>query len=560
MDDLQKAWETVRLDAERSEEDAGTGSATGAFRAAAGDVAPVQPLTPSVVAKPAAAELVRPVVHRVVVGGDASGKASDYDELLNRLRGGSAAPVERKSPEVAAVPAAGSGMMGGAASGSVAPEPLVEAPPTEMRPIAVQTIDLRSPDAGFPPLERNAPVEKAQELTAEPAAAPSVGGFTALLRAGSGEALDFVRPSVEPQVVRDAPAASSPGSFTQMFQALDGKTEKAPVASGGGFAPQDSAPASSPGSFTQMFRALDAKAEDAPVASGHAPVSAPPAAPSESSPGSFTQLFRTLDSGGSAPASAAPAARVELPSAAPARRDEGSFTQMIAAQRPQDTPSYSAPREPQRVVPSHEGFGEARLAEPRPEPSGGGLTQLLRTLDGPASAPARRDEMPVSAPAAAGPGMFTQTYQALDGREQGTAAPAPLPPASAPFATGFNPVAHAPVVSGGPSEFTRILDASRMREMGLRGAPEAGISPAAGAAPQMSMPPLPPAPVMPQMPAGFVLPPAAPQMAPPAMPAVQPPQVAPPPAGMQKHLPMILIAVIFVLVVVVIALIFLMKR
>ena len=70
------------------------------------------------------------------------------------------------------------------------------------------------------------------------------------------------------------------------------------------------------------------------------------------------------------------------------------------------------------------------------------------------------------------------------------------------------------------------------------------------------------------MPPGYAAPPmAAPQMAPPQMPMVpvmqppQPPQVAAPAAGgMQKHLPMILIGVIFLLVVVVIALVFVMKH
>ena len=368
-----------------------------------------------------------------------------------------------------------------------------------------------------------------------------------------------------------------------------------------------------------MFRALDAKDQAAPAASVvGSPVAAAPAA---GSPGTFTQMFRALDSAGSAPVQAAPVARMEPPAAASPRRDEGSFTQMLSAQRPQDAPGFGAPREPQRAAPSvgawepapvqanapgWGGFGESmpRELERRPEPVGGGLTQLLRTLDGPSSTPAaRRDEAPVMAPPAGGPGMFTQTYQRLEERPQ-PAPPAPVlpPPGVAPQsyvsgATGFNqpamPAAPPPVAGGGQSEFTRILDASRMREMGLRGG-AAPVAPAQAAPvappvmapmppmqmPQMQPPMMPQAPMMQPpmqqpmmphagypggMPPGYGAPPMAPpQMAAPQMPVapqMQPPQVAAPAAsGMQKHLPMILIGVIFLLVVVVIALVFVMKH
>jgi hypothetical protein len=168
--------------------------------------------------------------------------------------------------------------------------------------------------------------------------------------------------------------------------------------------------------------------------------------------------------------------------------------------------------------------------------------------------------------------MFTQTYQRLEGREQPGFAPpaaAPVQP-SGPFssgATGFNqPAMTAPPVSG-QSEFTRILDASRMREMGLRGGSGAEGVPQAGPAAQPAMPPVPPP--QPPPPGGFAgypmpgypayTPPAAPQMAAPAMPAAPAVQPAPD-AKTPQVLPLILIGVILLLVVVVIALVFLMKR
>src|ERR1700678_1903498 len=96
MDDSRKDWETVRPDAARLEEDAAAGSATGVFGAVAGPEQPpmsppAPPPAPIAQPLPAVPEVVQPVVHRVVVGGDGSGKASDYDELLNRLRAGGAA-------------------------------------------------------------------------------------------------------------------------------------------------------------------------------------------------------------------------------------------------------------------------------------------------------------------------------------------------------------------------------------------------------------------------------------------------------------------------------------
>jgi hypothetical protein len=741
MDDSHKGWETVRPDGARHEDDAATGSATGVFGVpvAAEQAAPVRvappPLpmpvpvpapapVPVVRPAPATAEVVQPVVHRVVVGGDSSGKASDYDELLNRLRAGAGAAGERKTPVASAspvnvapaivsppaVPSSGgfSQLMrtldvepaapvasSAVVSAAQVQEPLVAVPPAEMRKIEVQTIDLRAPlqDAGWDAMLHRPPVEKPPEVVEakvvqaaevklpEPVSPPAptpapaeASGFTGMLRTGSHEALDFGRPSAEPTKGSDVPAPSAPapvpsapGSFTQMFQALDAKSETMPRASESAFLPVAAAPAipppappapvndspgsftqmlrglevkpesapsdltpvppeppapapaspgtftqmfraldakvedayvapvaspaptpvppvpppaSMPGSFTQMFRALDGKPEDAPSAPSFAPAVVPPTPPSAGAPGTFTQLFRTLDSGGSASAPLAPVARMEPAPVAPPRRDEGSFTQMLSAQRPQDAPSFSAPREPQRAAPipgawppassGSGGFGDLPPREPerRPEPAGGGLTQLLRALDGPSGAPARRDEAPILPPPAAGPGMFTQMHQRLEDPGQAFAAPQPVqpPPSSAPSfatgATGFNqpamPMALPPVVGGGQSEFTRILDASRMREMGLRGGGEAPSAPppAAPVAPPVS-------PSMPQ----YAMPPmpqyAAPPVTPPAMPAapaVQPPQAAAPATGMQRYLPLILIGVIFLLVVIVIALVFVMKH
>jgi len=687
MNDSRTAGEGVRPDAARPAEGAAAGSAAGSATGVFGAVvappaksvpAPVAavspPAAPVAPPPPAAAEPVHPVVHRVVVGGSAAGRASDYDELLNRLRAGGAsavappaAPAERKSAETGSAPAANAkvGTATGAtasapapASGglsqilrtldvqpaaggeraAVAPAPPAEARPAELRPIAAREIDLRAPIQGadLADLLRVPAPAKTLELAPEakseakaeakagsrvgsdaphanppgltpPASAPvAPGTFTQMLRAVEAKdeavpsAASFAPAAAAPAVADPTAGQSSPGTFTQMLRAVEAEGGDGPARAG--IAPAATAPAAavqgSPGTFTQMLRAVESS--NAQGGSGFASPATTSTAPGPGAPGTFTQLFQTLDSGvGSAPAQPVPAARFERPPAQ--RRDEGSFTQMLSTQRPQDPASYPEFREPQKVGPAQNtwdsapaqgfgapaSFGQPREPERRPEPpqSSGGLTQLLRALDGPGSAP-RRDEAPLGPSPAAGPGMFTQTYQRLEGHEQPEFAPhppvaAPVQPSGAarPFssgATGFNQPAPAMAApAGGQSEFTRILDASRMREMGLRGGGGGTEIPQTGPAaqPPMPQPPQmpprampPPQPAMPQAP-GYPMPaypayapPPAPAMAAPAMPPAAPAVQPAPPAKTPQVLPLILIGVIFLLVVVVIALVFLMKR
>jgi len=130
----------------------------------------------------------------------------------------------------------------------------------------------------------------------------------------------------------------------------------------------------------------------------------------------------------------------------------------------------------------------------------------------------------------------------------------------------------APNLSAGPSDVTRILDASKLREM-QRG----GASVPAPINPVMPVQPL-PAPVPAAPPNLQWQPPVAPtpaawqppQYAPPAVPAPQvpapapvaaPTPAAPPVMGkMQQYLPLLLIIIIFLLVVILVTVVFLLKH
>ena len=424
------------------------------------------------------------------------------------------------------------------------------------------------------------------------AAGGAPGSFTQMFRALEAAPVAAAREEPQPP-----PAASGPGSFTQMFAAisaptvepLDAPTSQTPVQNSQPLA--GSAVGTTPSSFTQMFRALDAapveSTERAPTPGGapatfpqmfSTPVAPPPEAaaadrrqaPSEASPGSFTQMFRALDGAPPVgnvesqahPATGGPGSFTQMfqqvgPSAVepakyeadPAGAGPGSFTQMFRSldgnQLPE--PSRTPPERPVSSFPPYEGVASGS-ARSEPEPSSGAspgsLTQLLRTLDQPAQTPARTYQPPSSPPSAGGPPppTFTSVYGTLGGE---TATPAVPPPGMPP--STVSPRAVAPPETG-PSDFTRILQASALRENALRG--EAAVpGTASGQAPGAASPPpwtMPEAPKMPQAP-------KAPELKLPNS-----PQVAA--AGLQQYLPLLLIVVIFLLLAILVAVVFLMKR
>lgn len=242
--------------------------------------------------------------------------------------------------------------------------------------------------------------------------------------------------------------------------------------------------------------------------------------------------------------------------------------------------TYAEPqaRRPETVAPPARDMG---YSQPKPPPQAppagsGGLTQLLRTLDQPAQS---------STPSSA--------WEAQTPNAQG------FPPAGLP-AAGFPPAGQAPMYTpppvapsgAGPSEFTRIVTASALREAGLRG-PSGGGAPAEAPAaaaggsplgvtftpPSMSMPHMPAMPSAGSGAAPHFAPPAMPGMpgasgggvhftgpampSAPAVPQLKAPELkveAPAAGKMQQMLPLLLILVIFLLVAILVAVVLLMKK
>jgi hypothetical protein len=387
-------------------------------------------------------------------------------------------------------------------------------------------------------------------------------GFTQMFEAlGTAEAA-VPQPAVEPP----AQPVAAPGSFTQIFQSLDAQTPPTP-------------PAAAPGSFTQMFRSVDSQ----PTDTIHPP--APLAAATPDATGISTQMFSTLSAPENQPQ------RVDAP---PARPEAGSFTQLFGTMADTTPPAQSAPQGTSFASPGAgrgpgADFGTSGASQifstprstpeparspafspspsaPPSTPSSGGLTQLLRTLDRAPQPPTPHGASAASQPS----GPFTSVYSSLDQggayAQPGSVQPQAFHAPSAPTPPS------APAVGAGPSEFTRILNASTLREGMLRSggaAPAGTASPAAQPAPAMGLPhvamPHIAAPVMPAMSSGggtlHLQPPHLGVHAPavPHLPAV--PQIKVPAAGkMQQMLPLLLILIIFLLIAVLVAVVILMKH
>ncbi len=508
--------------------------------------------------------MAEPVVHKVVPG---SGPVGGSTELLERIRLASAEKTPAGTP--------GEKGSGGftellrTLESEKQATPKMAAPATEIaRPIS---------DTGFSSLLRTL-------NSAEPAAGPAEQS-----KMVSQPAALFTQD--EP---KNSPTTPAPGSFTQMLQTASAK---------------DSA-VSGPPTFGLGMSA-------SPAGSG--------APSSESKPGTFTQLFGSLSGADASSAVPAPSTQVASDSS---RESAGSFTRMLSLEPPTTPVAPPAFQEPKPASGSvdyghtptpggtgrpAEASGDPFAAQPvsdvpamvtPPQAGGVGITRLIQMLDEPAKAPPppRREEPPPSPTQGPGPGVWTQTFASLGAANQ---PPAPAgksqeyPPAQpAPPAAAFPPppevhpsasISSAPSAAAGPSEFTRILDASRIREMAMRGGqlPAAEL-PAGSAAPPLApmpsypVPVVPPAvgmqggggvprpvvypPQVPQAPAVYVPPPPVSQA--PGM-YVPPPMAAPPPAAkpastpagkLQQLVPVLLIVVIVLLVVLIVTVLFLMKH
>ena len=409
---------------------------------------------------PAPNALAQPVVHRVVFGG---GAAESSPELLDRMRMASAerAPIAEKPP---APEPGGKGSAGFTellrTLGSDAPAPAAAPAPEAPRP---------AQDSGFTSLLRTLSAPEAGAAPAENPMNPVQPAFRSI-----------------PEEPRRAPAAPAPGGFTELLRATPAEGPEF-----GG--PRAQAPG--PG--------------EAPVAGGAA--GAIPG-PIENKPGEFTKLFRTLGGAGATPPAPAPVDRGTGDSSG---GSAGSFTRMLSLEQ-QSAPAEPAYREERKpsagsldygLAPQTAGQAEASRdpfsPSPLPEaqpiqstpPGGGsGITRLIQMLDEPSRAPAPRMEAaPVSPPGGAEPGVWTQTFASLATPNEPPApaakapdwAPQQAPPGAtgypasreASFPAGLNePAVRTPPAApgaSGPSEFTRILDASRLREQAMRGGPGA---------------------------------------------------------------------------------------
>ena len=580
---------------------------------------------------PGAQAFAEPVVHKVVFGGGADESPT---QLIDKIRMVSAERQSFAERPAAAAPGSQPGGQGssgftellrtlGSDASAVAPAARAT-PAPEMRPAApvsgftslLQTLNAaQTPTAPMP--IPSIPVKAAQPeappVPAEPpraAPASGSGGFTELLRASDLAGPEPVFPQAPPASPWGAPLGgaappageSKPGAFTQMFGTL-GSAEASPPVNSSAPGPTEN----KPGAFTQMFASLGS-AEASPAMSSSAP------RPAEGEPGSFTRLFGGL---GSAEASAPPPAPIETRDSSSS--GPGSFTRMLSIEPPSAPPEAAyreeLPAQPGRMdyaqtpgKPDANAPGQAGqdpFAREVPEslppmesaPATGrvGITRLLQILDEPVSAPVPiATPPPVTPPAAAGPGLWTQTFEALakpgapaatpPAAPSWTPPPAPAPPPVSQFAP---PAPPAPPAASGPSEYTRILDASRMREIAMRGganaAESAAAAPPKAAAPGMQMPGFPVSPPSvqvsgPQV-SGFSAQPPSfsaqppqvntpqlpgmymPQM--PPAPAPQPPAAKPPeapPNKLQAYVPLLLVAIIVLLVVILVVVIFLMKH
>ncbi|MGD0890148.1 MAG: hypothetical protein ABR923_01350 [Terracidiphilus sp.] len=378
---------------------------------------------------PAAKDFAEPVVHKVVFGG---GAAESSPELLDRMRQASA---ERAAVEKPSTPEAGN-------KGS--------------------------------------------------------GGFTELLRTLSSE------PAAPPAPVQRTPSSAEGSGFTSLLRTLE-----TPVQADATYkqepykqdqyrpAPPPSTPA--PGGFTELLRATSADSPEFSNPAAASPAWGEPAMstapPGESKPGAFTQMFGAFTGGGSS------AAAEPVP---PPRSNADSFTSMLSLEQQSD-PVASPYQEEHRPLPGPIDYGQAQRAEiptpgrdpfapaplqetPPGPPAGAGMgiTRLIQMLDEPSKTPSSRFEpAPVSPPSTPEPGVWTQTFASL-GQSNELSTPqakAPTAPAYPPASPVVEPVLNKPPApsTAGPSEFTRILDASKMRELSMKGG--AAANPAPPAAP-----------------------------------------------------------------------------
>ena len=523
--------------------------------------------------------LQEPIVHNVVLGGNS---ATTPVNLLGLLRTNSAKPEltpglpfteSQGGPPTAAfqpVPPSrspsGQGSEGftqllHALSGDSSTVRAVEQPEAAKQVVVRPDSSMVGMETGFTSLLRTLNPDDRRDRKGEPPGpqapqrssptAEGAGGFTALLQGFSGVGPDSGERQPTPKPIYENPDPISPSSIfvTHTVAAKTSGSEQAP-----------------PGAFTQLFRALSPEATnpDAANASAGYPEHNRVSLPSGDET-SFSQIISTIGEGPYKPSTSGDE---PVPTAADYshRPSLGRENASGSSQLQDGTTDWSRTAAPQSV----------------PSSRSGGLTQLLQTLDEPTKA----SEAPVVPPFAGlegvrsqeGGSLFTETYRKLDEPvELHPPAPTPsYPPASrlsatqpypSPFIGGNfpnqRPSAPAlPDLPGGPSDVTRILDASKLREMKRQGAAVPGpISPvepvkASPAQIWVQAPPITP----PNLQWQPLIPPTPAQAQP--TPAPQMPVAAAPPISgkMQQYLPLLLIIIIFLLILILVTVVFLLKH
>jgi len=500
--------------------------------------------------------LQEPVVHKVVFG---SGGDESSTQLLDRIRMASAeraSSAERK-PAAEQAPAGSGGFTELLRSlGSQAGASQPGAPAQAARQPSAPVAQPEAPVSGFTSL--------LQSLNTPPARVSSAEKAKASLQADLQAVLPGLKPSASPAApAPPAPAAPKPGGFTELLRMSEPEPSKESGFSGLDALPQ-AAPAPSegnkPGTFTQLFGTFDSAEAGAPY---QPPIEPPRPASPAAGPSSFTQLW-SLEQQTAAPAP-------------PVREESAPLPVSVDYARTPAPPMPSAPlRDPfAQTVP------EALPAMPSAEPAQRvGLTDLIQMLDeSPSPSAAAPVAPPPVASAGASPGLWTQAMASLEAPSAPPAPPASQPSWAAPPAPAApQPPAPASFAQQGPSEVTRIFEASRMREMAMQGghaaegavpaaaAQRAPAAPPAAPMPSFSAPPppafpgakaMPPQPPPPAFPAGFAPPGGA------IPPAPQPPPAKPPqpaPGKLQQFVPLMLAAIIVLLVVLLVTVVFLMKH
>jgi hypothetical protein len=248
-------------------------------------------------------------------------------------------------------------------------------------------------------------------------------------------------------------------------------------------------------------------------------------------------------------------------------------TELFVTPSPHPSPAPIPPAFPSQAEVSGRAASPFHGSVPRQEQSAGEFTQLFRALDSHSESPDVRAEVPPSAakPPDAQAGEFTQLMQSLSperAREAlggssaqpglnvaGAGAP-PMPPPS-------------PMHADDPASFTRILSTSAAREEATRGMKSAvDVQPPAASSAKESapIPPVAALPGMPRLPQTPAMPramafgqqPAAAAPTPPALP--NPGPVAVPQSKLQAYLPLLLILNAFALAVLILLVIFALRR